>query len=221
MLIAARESFAASRKRLPYDAEVEYLEGTGTQWIDTGYVPHVPITERYIADCTVPTFTANWQGWFGMNNGDAYRNVFFRNRTAANSWQTYIPKSDANWQTYSTRNYAAGTRMTIRIAQFWGNDICFITPQGETQFSLGSASKVSTASTTDLNLSFGLFSTNRGANARQMRFYSFAIQDYATNTPIMTLQPVRVGAVGYMYDEVSGRLIGNAGTGNFVLGPDK
>ena len=37
--------------------------------------------------------------------------------------------------------------------------------------------------------------------------------------------PVRVGsganAVGYMYDRVSGQLFGNAGTGAFVIGPDK
>lgn len=38
MMIAARESFAAARRRLPYDAEVEYLESTNTQWIDTGLV---------------------------------------------------------------------------------------------------------------------------------------------------------------------------------------
>lgn len=35
MLIAARNGFWAG-KRLPYDAEVEYLESTGTQYIDTG-----------------------------------------------------------------------------------------------------------------------------------------------------------------------------------------
>lgn len=28
-------------------------------------------------------------------------------------------------------------------------------------------------------------------------------------------------AVGYMYDRVSGELFGNAGTGAFVIGPDK
>ena len=33
--------------------------------------------------------------------------------------------------------------------------------------------------------------------------------------------PVRVGNVGYMYDKVSGKLFGNAGTGSFILGPDK
>lgn len=35
MLINMRNGLMAG-KRLPYDAEVEYLESTGTQWIDTG-----------------------------------------------------------------------------------------------------------------------------------------------------------------------------------------
>jgi hypothetical protein len=33
--------------------------------------------------------------------------------------------------------------------------------------------------------------------------------------------PVRVGNVGYLYDKVSKKLFGNAGTGSFILGPDK
>lgn len=38
MMLAAAGIFLAARRkpRLPYDAEVEYLESTGTQWIDTG-----------------------------------------------------------------------------------------------------------------------------------------------------------------------------------------
>jgi hypothetical protein len=35
------------------------------------------------------------------------------------------------------------------------------------------------------------------------------------------MTPVRLGQVGYLYDKVSGQLFGNAGTGNFILGPDK
>lgn len=34
------------------------------------------------------------------------------------------------------------------------------------------------------------------------------------------LIPVRVGNVGYMYDRVSGQLFGNSGTGEFGVGPD-
>lgn len=42
MLLGARQFFerrGAPTPPLPYDAEVEYLESTGTQWIDTGYYP--------------------------------------------------------------------------------------------------------------------------------------------------------------------------------------
>ena len=38
MLINLRNALMAG-KRLPYDAELEYLESTGTQYIDTGVVP--------------------------------------------------------------------------------------------------------------------------------------------------------------------------------------
>lgn len=34
------------------------------------------------------------------------------------------------------------------------------------------------------------------------------------------LIPVRIGQVGYMYDQVYGTFYENAGTGSFVLGPD-
>ena len=36
MMLGARTA-AWSGKQLPYDAEVEYLESSGTQWINTGH----------------------------------------------------------------------------------------------------------------------------------------------------------------------------------------
>lgn len=39
MQIGKRMMMGAGGPKLPYDAEVEYLESTGTQWIDTGIVP--------------------------------------------------------------------------------------------------------------------------------------------------------------------------------------
>lgn len=38
---------------------------------------------------------------------------------------------------------------------------------------------------------------------------------------IYDLIPVRKDGVGYMYDKVSEQLFGSMGTGNFILGPDK
>ena len=44
---------------------------------------------------------------------------------------------------------------------------------------------------------------------------------YDNNILVRDLIPVRIGAVGYFYDRVSGQLFGNSGTGAFVIGPDK
>lgn len=38
---------------------------------------------------------------------------------------------------------------------------------------------------------------------------------------LLDIIPVRVGDVGYLYDRVSGELFGNSGTGKFIVGPDK
>ena len=50
---------------------------------------------------------------------------------------------------------------------------------------------------------------------------SFSVYDTSTNQKLLDLIPVRKNGVGYMYDRVSGQLLGNSGTGDFVLGPDK
>jgi hypothetical protein len=55
--------------------------------------------------------------------------------------------------------------------------------------------------------------------SRKARLYNFSISD--NGILVRDLIPVRVGNVGYMYDKVSGKLFGNAGTGSFILGPDK
>lgn len=49
----------------------------------------------------------------------------------------------------------------------------------------------------------------------------YAAKLYDSNTLVRDFIPVRVGSVGYLYDRVTQQLFGNAGTGAFVLGPDK
>lgn len=51
-----------------------------------------------------------------------------------------------------------------------------------------------------------------------MRIGSFCVT--RSGVKILDLIPVRKKTVGYMYDRVSGKLFGNAGSGDFVLGPD-
>lgn len=52
-----------------------------------------------------------------------------------------------------------------------------------------------------------------------VRIYAFrVVRDGAL---YLDLIPVRQGKKGFMYDRVSGKLFGNAGTGEFIIGPDK
>lgn len=44
---------------------------------------------------------------------------------------------------------------------------------------------------------------------------------YQSGVIVRDYIPVRDGTVGYLYDRVSGRFFGNAGTGAFIIGPDK
>ena len=69
-------------KRLPYDAEVEYLESTGTQWIDTEIIPNsdygfeIKFMKLDMKE-TVPLGT--WGGWLVKMFGGDFKytdNVF-------------------------------------------------------------------------------------------------------------------------------------------------
>lgn len=51
------------------------------------------------------------------------------------------------------------------------------------------------------------------------KLYSVKIIN-SNNEVLRDLIPVRRGDVGYLYDKVLGKLFGNAGTGQFILGND-
>lgn len=68
----------------------------------------------------------------------------------------------------------------------------------------------------------GVFPTkgtgNYGNNYFTGAIYSFTITEY--DQVVHNFIPVRIGSLGYMYDNISGKLLGNVGTGSFTLGPD-
>lgn len=68
----------------------------------------------------------------------------------------------------------------------------------------------------------GVFPTkgtgNYGTNYFTGAIYSFTITEY--DQVVHDFIPVRIGSLGYMYDNISGKLLGNVGTGSFTLGPD-
>lgn len=195
MLINIRNALMAG-KRLPYDAEVEYLESTGTQYIDTGLLcsgaDEVAITVYIAAN-------DNRGGWIYFGAGGNARvwatsgtcRFGGENQAAINNTITF-----ESWNTIvlnQTQVVVNGTPLSTSLGTFQGtsNRTSFIFRGNGMSSSVAPSLKIAS------------FSWKRNG---------VLVRDYI---------PVRKGAVGYLYDRVSGRLIGNAGTGDFVVGSDK
>ena len=214
MLIAARQSMLMGGAKLPYDAEVEYLESTGAQWIDTGILANSDLK----VECTFrmlerPTsfkwiFAARMQDIIGGGYG------FGCDGTG------YIT-SDYNGRVSISERFNSGTIYTV----VKDANVCSI--NGTT---LLNTATVFTQSYTlpILGMRTADGAVNLGVIPKCEIFY---VRIYAP-TLVRDYIPVRVGsgssAVGYLYDRTNptggplgNGLYGNAGTGAFVIGPDK
>ena len=192
---------------LPYDAEVEYLESTGTQWIDTGYAPAtdvVTVSAKY-------EFTANYNG--------------------ATVWGANLP-TDRNWM---ANQYSNSWWFGVTSGQFSSSqgaflhDVSWNINNGTVSGHVNSTSYSGTYSGSVVSgYSVYLFGCNSGGSAQrvgysQLKLYSFTLSD--NGVLVRDMIPVRFTneqnqSEGAMYDRVSGALFRNAGTGSFVIGPE-
>jgi len=214
MMIAARNAFLMSGGAMPYDAEVEYLESTGGQYIDTGVLANSdlkvectfrmlerPINFRWIFAARTHDIAGDGYG-FGCN-GDTYITSDYNGRVSIserfNSGTVYTVVKDANVCSIN------GTTLLNTAAVF---------TQSHTLPILGMR-------TADGDVNLGVIPK---CEIFYVRIYAQAL--------VRDFIPVRVGsgssAVGYLYDRANptggplgNGLYPNAGTGAFVIGPDK
>ena len=196
MLVAARTG-ARSGKRLPYDAEEEYLESTGTQWIDTG----VSISDASLADVTWNVEAVSYNdGCMGAYGQGSYTSMYIN--------------------FYSNKFYMRNMRTS-------GGSFTGVSGFNTVRFSGGNSYLNGTAVETEIPLNIKpvrtmyLFAYNRGGTTGfcKARVSSFVVKE--NGVLLCDFIPVRKGTVGYLYDRVSDQLYGNAGTGSFIVGPDK
>lgn len=183
---------------LPYDAEIEYLESTGTQWIDTGIV--VGGGNNIIAELKVMQTV----------DTDVISYYFIQPASRNGHFAAYSNASNKYSCIYRTK-WAASSTLTDRNIHILNYDNGKLYRDGTLLVTASSSTSVTPTN----NLS--LFS-NRGSGNNKFKLYYFKIMD--NHVTVLDMIPVRVGQVGYMYDRVSKTLFGNAGTGSFVLGPD-
>lgn len=203
MELAARTgAWTPSGAPLPYDAEVEWLESDGNQYVIT------PITmknEDFVLKIGV-TLTSN-------NN--FYQGGFFGARTKSNFCVRTEPSQgrhplivDFGLENTTPYDVTVGVAFDVEVRRIDGSINTYV--NGELQSSF---------SATYLNDDYcWLFGINR--NPPVKAFCRIANCSYESETLSYDVLAVRKDGVGYMYDRVSGQFFGNAGTGAFVIGPD-
>lgn len=190
-----------------YDCEIEYLEGTGNQYIDLNIIPNEN-TGIYIQS-------------IDNNQSGAYDHYACGLRDGSGDTRWCIGHSQLRWY------YGYGGYATIADGPYSG----YIAESTLNYLNSKTATCVVNGSTFTVNLPSLSFTPqynirifgSSGVSAEYAKWngkiYAFKVSQ--GSTVVMDLIPVRVGQVGYMYDTVSGKLLGNSGTGDFVLGPDK
>lgn len=180
---------------LPYDAEIEYLESTGTQYINTGVevAYEMPIEIKY-----------------GVSKAHAGNDIVFFGHYASNKggyvFLTGSNKARHRWgsSTYKEIAVSVGDVLTFTVSS--NHSVVNRNVTKSTQQSTTSGSSFFT------NEGFQLFQVNAKGGSR---IYSCKLGT------LRDMIAVRVGTTGYLYDKVSGALFGNDGTGDFILGNDK
>lgn len=190
---------------LPYDAEVEFLESTGTQYINTGIVCNIDYTIEIEALVT----SYKQEGLLGSR------------QSSSSKQHCLIFPSDKNQLRYSCRdtsNLAAYMLFVDFSLNTWHNVII----KYNNLYLDGVAYTYSKATRFTIPHVYYLFAVNtngRATNFGTKYIRKLKISD-TNNKVLIDMIPVRKGNVGYMFDRVSGKLFGNNGTGAFVIGPD-
>ena len=192
MMLGARMA-AWCGKRLPYDAEVEWIDFNGGAGVDTGIVP------------TLTTIT-NINCCYN-DNSDAASTMF-----AADNLGYVLRRKAKNLLEYSGGEWWRNTNVDFSVFANYS-----IRQDGVYKDGLNIIKEALSKDQTQ-SLTIG-FRRSQPSQVGGLRVKAFSMSD--NNETLIDYTLVRVGSVGYFYDKVSKQLFGNSFSGAFVIGPDK
>lgn len=188
-------------KKPLYDAQVEYLESDGTQWIDTG-ISCAAATFGFEGDFSVNSL-ATTQGIFGCRMQDAQAGNHSYNAFVHNNGMRCDTIGSSSW------NYSITADTPIHYVY----TPTATTVNGTSQNNLTKVDCSYTFYLFDFHVPSGAYSTGCA-----QKVYGWKI--YVGDTLVRDYVPVRKNGVGYLFDKVSETLFGNQGSGNFTYGGD-
>ncbi len=208
-----RRVLASLGKHLPYDAEVEWLKSSGTQWIDTGIASQNNLVHEFRFD---ETESNNQRMVFGFKEGNNWYSPGMNDAHWGGSW-FYVDFAGGETRIYNF--YYPNRNGIYKFAFIDGN--AYFNFNGVTKWT---SSAVGTYDGTARSLVFAVCRNGvPSLNAiGRMLWYRLS----KSGIMLRDFIPVRFTnergeTEGAMYDRVSGQLFRNAGTGAFVIGPDK
>ncbi len=209
MRIAARNAILAGGAALPYDAEVEYLQSTGTQYIDTGV--YLNGEDVYLWVDFQYTEKPSSSNIIGVFQSSPNRACLRSAATNTHYWFCY----DASY----SQSLTVSTSRKTQTIEMEGDSVKFYN-----KTTLRSTRNITNRGASTYPLCMFNAYTDAGLTANFMIGKIFGAQIGLGGVLVRDFIPVRVGsgssAVGYMFDRMSGKLFGNAGTGAFTIGPD-
>ena len=203
-------------KPLPYDAEVEWLQSDGNAFIDTGVFLN---SESSVRARFVDIADGKSSCYFGSRVSANARNIGAGRGNGTMYPSCYVDFNDYSYS--STRLASSGiTIFDSEIEIFTSKSLREIRCAGRVVQNNTSVSQVFECTTP---LYVFKMSGNPPSDVRlasNARFLSFSVDGVLDMTPVRFTNEngEREGA---MYDRVSGKLFRNAGTGAFIIGPDK
>ena len=189
--------------RIPSDyQEVEYIEATGTQYLDTLFKPNEKTTIRMDFQLTS---TASTQGIFGVSEQSAGKT--YRLGVSAAGYFYFAQKSNQYNGSAGSSNTSRNV-FEVKDGKMFCNDLEYTTITDSTSFQC------------DYNAYIFYFSGNTSIQKASGKLYSLTIYD--NETLVRDLVPCyrkSDGVIG-MYDTVSGNFLVNQGTDEFIKGSD-
>lgn len=221
-LVRRRMMMGGSAK--PYDAEVDFLESHGNQYIDTEYIGtgydrfdvQVALTNLSNGDKNL-LFHSDIFGTVVNASKHMHALVLLQERTI--NWIAvwlYNKYNVAQWTCLNPTTFTEAQLLNFHIIKGKLNDIYIDDVLNHPT--------VNAVPSPNLIYPYFLFAANNVGNpyyaTSYLRIKYFKLWDRNDNL-VRDMIPVRVGVTGYMYDRVTQKMFGNQGTGQFIIGPDK
>lgn len=193
-MVAGRR-ISATALPLPYDAEVEYIEGTGTQYIDT------LIDSTSTMSCIARVGVVD--GYPDVIIGQCYDD--------SQDWRLFYPAGTCldigSARLFQNKKLTAGELYDVSF----GNLTMTVDGTTSTGVAAGAVTARHILAMAKIN--------PYGTYCYKVRIGSILLVDGGVT--VRDMIAVRQNGVGYMFDRISGELFGNSGTGSFIIGPDK